>query len=138
MTETAAVTDFSTARGVLQAIRDLGCRTALDDFGVGFSSFHYLGQLPVDYIKIDGSFIRSLLISQESRVIVQAVADIAAGFGKQAIAEFVDQEALLPILTSYGIAYGQGFHLGKPSRVAETFPHTHSMPSPSGLKGGSR
>ncbi|MGP9510955.1 EAL domain-containing protein, partial [Halomonas sp. AOP43-D1-39] len=47
VTETAAVTDFSTARGVLQAVRDLGCRTALDDFGVGFSSFHYLGQLPV-------------------------------------------------------------------------------------------
>ncbi|MDT0502739.1 MULTISPECIES: EAL domain-containing protein [unclassified Halomonas] len=124
VTETAAVTDFSTARGVLQALRDLGCRTALDDFGVGFSSFHYLGQLPVDYIKIDGSFIRSLLISQESRVIVQAIADIAAGFGKQAIAEFVDQEALLPILKSYGISYGQGFHLGRPSLLRETFKTT--------------
>ena len=121
VTETAAVTDFSTARGVLQALRDLGCRTALDDFGVGFSSFHYLGQLPVDYIKIDGSFIRSLLISPESRVIVQAIADIAAGFGKQAIAEFVDQEALLPILKSYGITYGQGFHLGKPAPLHQAF-----------------
>ncbi|APE30401.1 GGDEF domain-containing protein [Halomonas aestuarii] len=120
VTETAAVTDFSTARGVLQALRDLGCRTALDDFGVGFSSFHYLGQLPVDYIKIDGSFIRSLPISPESRVIVQAIADIAAGFGKQAIAEFVDQEALLPILKSYGITYGQGFHLGRPIPIHET------------------
>lgn len=121
VTETAAVTDFSTARGVLQALRDLGCRTALDDFGVGFSSFHYLGQLPVDYIKIDGSFIRSLMISQESRVIVQAIADIASGFGKQAIAEFVDQEALLPILKSYGITYGQGFHLGKPAPLNQAF-----------------
>nr|WP_298250560.1 EAL domain-containing protein [uncultured Halomonas sp.] len=129
VTETAAVTDFSTARGVLQALRDLGCRTALDDFGVGFSSFHYLGQLPVDYIKIDGSFIRSLLISPESRVIVQAIADIAAGFGKQAIAEFVDQEALLPILRSYGISYGQGFHLGRPSPLGETFKNTqHCLP----------
>lgn len=117
VTETAAVTDFSTARGVLQAVRDLGCRTALDDFGVGFSSFHYLGQLPVDYIKIDGSFIRSLLISPDSRVIVRAIADIAKGFGKQTIAEFVDQEALLPILKSYGITYGQGFYLGKPSQL---------------------
>ncbi|GHE21829.1 EAL domain-containing protein [Halomonas urumqiensis] len=119
VTETAAVTDFSTARGVLQAMRDLGCRTALDDFGVGFSSFHYLGQLPVDYIKIDGSFIRSLPISADSRVIVRAIADIAAGFGKQAIAEFVEQEALLPILQSYGIAYGQGFHLGRPKPVSD-------------------
>lgn len=119
VTETAAVTDFSTARGVLQTFRDLGCRTALDDFGVGFSSFHYLGQLPVDYIKIDGSFIRSLLISPDSRVIVRAIADIAAGFGKQTIAEFVEQEDLLPILKSYGITYGQGFHLGKPSQLKE-------------------
>ncbi len=119
VTETAAVTDFSTAHGVLQAMRDLGCRTALDDFGVGFSSFHYLGKLPVDYIKIDGSFIRSLLISPDNRVIVKAIADIAAGFGKQAIAEFVDQEALLPMLTSYGITFGQGFHLGRPFRLAE-------------------
>lgn len=117
VTETAAVTDFSTARGVLQAVRDLGCRTALDDFGVGFSSFHYLGQLPVDYIKIDGSFIRSLIISADSRVIVRAIADIAKGFGKQTIAEFVDQEALIPILKSYGINYGQGFYLGRPASL---------------------
>ena len=121
ITETAAVTDFSTARGVLQAIRDLGCRTALDDFGVGFSSFHYLGQLPVDYIKIDGSFIRNLPVSAESRVIVSAIADIALGFGKQAIAEFVDQESLVPLLISYGITFGQGFHLGKPMKIENIF-----------------
>ncbi len=126
VTETAAVTDFSTARGVLQALRDLGCRTALDDFGVGFSSFHYLGQLPVDYIKIDGSFIRNLPISPESRVIVQAIADIAAGFGKQAIAEFVDNEALIPMLESYGINYGQGYHLGIPRPLHEVFFHLFS------------
>jgi EAL domain-containing protein (putative c-di-GMP-specific phosphodiesterase class I) len=75
----------------------------------------------VDYIKIDGSFIRSLLISPDSRVIVRAIADIAAGFGKQAIAEFVDQEALIPILKSYGITYGQGFHLGRPTPLKTTF-----------------
>lgn len=121
VTETAAVTDFSTARGVLQAIRDLGCRTALDDFGVGFSSFHYLSQLPVDYIKIDGSFIRNLTTSAESRVIVKAIADIAAGFGKQAIAEFVDQEDLIPLLRSYEISYGQGFHLGRPAPISSAF-----------------
>ncbi|WP_249975838.1 bifunctional diguanylate cyclase/phosphodiesterase [Vreelandella olivaria] len=119
VTETAAITDFSTARDVLQAVRDLGCRTALDDFGVGFSSFHYLGQLPVDYIKIDGSFIRSLLINPDSHTIVKAVADIAKGFGKQTIAEYVDQEALAPILKYYGITYGQGFHLGKPVTLEE-------------------
>ncbi len=117
VTETAAVTDFSTARGVLQAVRDMGCRTALDDFGVGFSSFHYLSQLPVDYIKIDGSFIRNMPVSAESRVIVKAIADIAAGFGKQAIAEFVNQDALLPLLKDYGITYGQGYLMGMPELI---------------------
>ena len=119
VTETAAITDFSTARNVLQTVRDLGCRTALDDFGIGFSSFHYLGQLPVDYIKIDGSFIRSLLINPDSHTIVKAIADIAKGFGKQTIAEFVDQAALMPIIQEYGITYGQGFYLGKPQPLAQ-------------------
>lgn len=119
VTETAAVTDFSTARGVLTSLRKLGCRTALDDFGVGFSSFHYLGQLPVDYIKIDGSFIRNLSNNADSRVIVKAIADIVTGFGKQAIAEFVEHQELIPILRHYGITYGQGFHLGKPIPIEE-------------------
>lgn len=122
ITETAAVTDFSSARGVLQALRDLGCRTALDDFGVGFSSFHYLGELPVDFIKIDGAFIRTLLTNTESQVIVKAIADIATGFGKKAIAEFVDQEALIPLLSSYGIEYGQGYHLGRPALLSDAIP----------------
>ncbi|QJQ96298.1 MULTISPECIES: EAL domain-containing protein [Halomonadaceae] len=121
VTETAAVTDFSTARGVIQAMRDLGCRTALDDFGVGFSSFHYLSQMPVDYIKIDGSFIRNLAHNAESRVIVRAIADMAKDFGKQAIAEFVEEEALLALLQSYGIEYGQGYHLGRPMLMETAF-----------------
>ncbi|MCP1315565.1 MULTISPECIES: EAL domain-containing protein [unclassified Halomonas] len=114
VTETAAITDFSVAHNVLQKFRQLGCRTALDDFGVGFSSFHYLGQLPVDYIKIDGSFIRNLLVNPDSHTIVKAISDIAKGFGKQTIAEFVDQEELLPLLQEHGIHYAQGYHLGRP------------------------
>lgn len=119
VTETAAVTDFATARGVLQGIRDLGCQTALDDFGVGFSSFHYLGQLPADYIKIDGSFIQKLLDSPEDRLIVKAIADIANGFGKRTIAEFVDQARMLPLLEQYGITYAQGYFIGRPMPVSE-------------------
>ncbi len=119
VTETAAVTDFAAARGVMQRIRSMGCHFALDDFGVGFSSFHYLGQLPADYIKIDGSFIRNLTTSTEDRLIVRAIADIAAGFGKQTVAEFVDQAAILPILQEYGITFAQGYHLGRPGPVRE-------------------
>ncbi|WP_163647730.1 EAL domain-containing protein [Modicisalibacter sp. 'Wilcox'] len=136
VTETAAVTDFATARGVLQGIRELGCRTALDDFGVGFSSFHYLGQLPADYIKIDGSFIQKLIDSPEDRLIVKAIADIANGFGKRTIAEFVDRESMLPLLAAYGITYAQGFYIGRPMAVADVIDVDRS-PATEYVQGGS-
>ncbi|WP_168012382.1 bifunctional diguanylate cyclase/phosphodiesterase [Halomonas salinarum] len=118
VTETAAITDFSTARGVLQGMRDLGCKTALDDFGVGFSSFHYLGQLPVDFIKIDGSFIKGLEKSKDNQLIVKAITDIAQGFGKLIIAEFVDSQETIKILDKNGVRFGQGYYLGKPERIS--------------------
>lgn len=118
ITETAAVTDFAAASSVMQGICALGCKFALDDFGVGFCSFRYLSQLPADYIKIDGSFIRNLKHSSENRLIVKAIADIAAGFGKKTIAEFVDDAELLPLLNDYGIDYAQGYHIGKPAPLS--------------------
>jgi len=114
VTETAAVTDFITARDMLQSLRNIGCKTALDDFGVGFSSFHYLEKLPIDYIKIDGSFIREICSNNNRKVIVKAISDISTGLGKQAIAEFIEDEETIIALQSYGIKYGQGFHIGKP------------------------
>jgi len=119
VTETAAVTDFTSARGVLEDIRRLGCQVALDDFGVGFSSFYYLGQLPSDYIKIDGSFITTLPDSEENKLIVKAIADIAKGLGKKTVAEFVDKPSILPFLRKYNIDYVQGFYLGRPQPAAE-------------------
>ncbi|WP_198651151.1 EAL domain-containing protein [Salinicola sp. CPA57] len=114
VTETTAVTDFATARCILQDIRDMGCAIALDDFGVGFSSFYYLDQLPVDYIKIDGSFIQDLPENRRSQMIVKAIVEIAKGFGKQTVAEFVDRESVYDILKEYGVDYIQGYWLGKP------------------------
>ncbi len=105
------------ARNVLQGISELGCRIALDDFGVGFSSFHYLDQLPSDYIKIDGSFVQHMLNNEKDRLIVKSIADIAHGFGKSVIAEFVDDKDMLTILESYGITYAQGYYLGRPENV---------------------
>ncbi|WP_158025846.1 bifunctional diguanylate cyclase/phosphodiesterase [Salinicola socius] len=119
VTETAAVTDFTSARGVLEDIRRLGCQVALDDFGVGFSSFYYLGQLPSDYIKIDGSFITTLPDSAENQLIVRAIADIAKGLGKKTVAEFVDKPSILPYLRKYNIDYVQGFYLGRPQPATE-------------------
>ena len=95
-------------------MRALGCRFALDDFGVGFSSFHYLKNLPIDYIKIDGSFVRNLDSQDEDRVFVKATVDIAKSLGILTIAEFVENGHIMEILNELGTDYGQGYFLGRP------------------------
>ena len=114
ITETAALADIQAAQRLIGAIRDLGCRTALDDFGVGFSSFLYLKELPVDIVKIDGSFIRNLPRSTNDRIFVKAMADVATGLGKHTIAEFVEDQATLAMLGELGVDYAQGYYVGKP------------------------
>jgi diguanylate cyclase (GGDEF)-like protein/PAS domain S-box-containing protein len=115
ITETAAVSDFSAARTFMNAVRELGCAFSLDDFGVGFSSFNYVKQLPVDYVKIDGSFVRTLVDSPDDQVFVRALAEVARGFGKKTVAEFVEDERALNMLRSFGVDYAQGYFIGKPS-----------------------
>ncbi len=115
VTETTAVANFSSAREMMLEIKRTGAKFALDDFGVGFSSFYYLRQLPVDYVKIDGSFIRHLAKHKEDQILVRAIAEIAHTSGKLTIAEFVEDQAILDLISSYGIDYAQGYHLGKPS-----------------------
>jgi len=115
ITETAAVSDFSAARTFMNAVRELGCEFALDDFGVGFSSFNYVKQLPVDYVKIDGSFVRTLVDSPDDQVFVRALSEVARGFGKKTVAEFVEDERALNMLRSFGVDYAQGYFIGKPA-----------------------
>ncbi len=114
ITETAAVSDFSAARNFMNAVCELGCAFSLDDFGVGFSSFNYIKQLPVDYVKIDGSFVRTLVDSPDDQVFVRALAEVARGFGKKTVAEFVEDERALNMLRSFGVDYAQGYHIGRP------------------------
>jgi len=114
ITETAAVSDFSKARAFMNAVRELGCAFSLDDFGVGFSSFNYVKQLPVDYVKIDGSFVRTLVDSPDDQVFVRALAEVARGFGKKTVAEFVEDERALNMLRAFGVDYAQGYFIGKP------------------------
>jgi len=118
ITETAALSDFSAACALIEAMRNMGCRFALDDFGAGFSSFYYLKQLPVDYVKIDGGFIQSLARSRDDQILVKAISDVAKGFGKKTIAEFVEDAETLEILRSYEVDYAQGYLLGRPDRMA--------------------
>lgn len=118
ITETAALSDLLGAANLIHKIHDFGCRFALDDFGVGFSSFYYLKELPVDFVKIDGSFIQDLPANRNDQILVKAMADIAKEFGKKTIAEFVQDDETLKILKEYKIDYAQGYHVGKPALLA--------------------
>lgn len=119
ITETAAVADFSAARNFMEYTHELGCAFSLDDFGVGFSSFHYVKHLPVDYVKIDGSFIRHLADSPDDQVFVRALAEMARGFGKKTVAEFVENEQTLALLRAFGVDFAQGYFVGKPGELGD-------------------
>ena len=121
ITETAAVADMTAARRTLETLTELGCRFALDDFGVGFTSFAYLKQLPVDYIKIDGAFIRNLSRHSDDRFLVKAMAEVSRGLGKKTVAEFVEQEACLDLLRRYGVDLAQGYFIGRPQPWTDQF-----------------
>ncbi|WP_455221946.1 EAL domain-containing protein [Kaarinaea lacus] len=120
VTETAAVENLSQAREFIDSLRSLGCRFALDDFGIGFSSFHYLRNLPVDFVKIDGSFVRNLHYDAEDRIFVKAMVDLATGLGITCIAEFVENTEIVTILKDLGVGLGQGYHIARPQ--ANTIP----------------
>ena len=125
ITETAALHNIAMARDFMGPLKALGCRFALDDFGVGFSSFEYLRLLPVDFVKIDGSFIRNLPESPEDRAIARAITEVAHATGRQVIAEFVEGPRHLELVTEMGVDYAQGYHIGRPEPDS---PHARSGP----------
>ncbi len=119
ITETAAIADIDEAWRFIEPLKRLGCRFAIDDFGVGFASFNYLKHLPVDHVKIDGSFIRNLVHDPQDRHLVRAMVEVAHGLGKRAVAECVEDRETLEILREFGVDYVQGFLLGRPGPVEE-------------------
>ncbi|MDR7434490.1 MAG: EAL domain-containing protein [Armatimonadota bacterium] len=121
ITETAAIANVGKTLRCMEILRARGCRFALDDFGVGFSSLYYLKRLPADFLKIDGTFIRTLAEDGENRQIVRAIAELARGLGRETIAEWVEDEVTLRHVRDLGIDYAQGYHIGKPVPVSEIF-----------------
>lgn len=119
ITETAAIYNIHVAKDFLRTLRGQGYEFALDDFGMGFSSFYQLKNLDVDYLKIDGSFIRNLTSDPVDKHLVQAMVHLAAGLGKQTIAEFVESQEALDILREIGVDCAQGFHIGRPRPLDE-------------------
>ncbi len=121
ITETAAIADFATAQKFIHAVKDLGCAFSVDDFGSGFASFYYLKHLPVDYIKIDGSFIHNLTEKPDDQIFVRAMVELARGYGKKIVAEHVEDAATLELLRTFGVDYVQGYHVGQPAPFSRFF-----------------
>ena len=103
----------------MTSLRNFGCPFSLDDFGAGLSSFGYLKVLPVDYLKIDGSFVREVTTDDVSRSMVEAICQIGKTMNLSIIAEFVEDEATQDVLRSIGVDYAQGFGVGKPAPLAD-------------------
>ncbi len=114
ITETAAIADFDCALTMINTLRKLGCKVSLDDFGTGMSSFSYLKSLKVDFIKIDGSFVRAMLEDPMDYSIVQAVNTIGHIAGIKTIAEFVETLDIQEKLVELGIDYAQGYAIQRP------------------------
>lgn len=119
VTETAAVVDLRRARLFMQEIRALGAAFAVDDFGTGFASYAYLKHLPVDYLKIDGSFVRNLASDPMDHALVSSINHLGHVLGLKTIAEWAENEQLIEILTRIGVDYAQGFGVGKPIRLED-------------------
>ncbi len=118
VTETAAVLDPVRTSAFLARLRERGCRIALDDFGTGYANYSYLRQMPFDYLKIDGSFVRDLLHKESDRALVKSMCDVARNLGISSIAEFVHDEAMLPLLIELGADYAQGYAISPPEELA--------------------
>jgi diguanylate cyclase (GGDEF)-like protein/PAS domain S-box-containing protein len=131
ITETAAVTHMAEAAEFVTAMRKLGVRTALDDFGAGASSFGYLKHLPVDYLKIDGQFVRDMLEDRLDHTAVSCFRDVAGICGLKTIAEFVERKDVLAELRRIGVDYAQGFLIHRPEPLDLLLPVTASPGRPS-------
>jgi diguanylate cyclase (GGDEF)-like protein/PAS domain S-box-containing protein len=114
ITETAAVFNLENASRFIRNMKDMGCRFALDDFGSGLSSFAYLKNLPVDFLKIDGSFVKDMVTDAMDSAIVSAINQVGHVLGIKTIAEFVENDAILARLRDLGVDYAQGYGVGKP------------------------
>ncbi len=119
LTETATIGNLSDAQAFMRRLQDLGCQFALDDFGTGVSSLAYLKDLSVNYLKIDGSFVRDIIDNPRSESMVKAIAQLAKVMCMETIAEYVETDALRSRVADLGVDYGQGFAMGKAQRFED-------------------
>jgi EAL domain-containing protein (putative c-di-GMP-specific phosphodiesterase class I) len=120
LTESAAIANLARAEKVMKHLRELGCSIALDDFGTGLSSLAYLRALPIDMLKIDGSFVRDVLKDPRAESMVQAIAQLARSMKLTTVAEFVETDEIRLHVASLGVDYGQGFAIARPAPLQDT------------------
>ena len=119
ITETAAIANLDNAIDFMNRMRIIGCRFALDDFGTGLSSYSYLRNLPVDYVKIDGVFVKDIAESPADFAVVRSINEIGHYMGKRTIAEYVEDGTILKRLSEIGVDYAQGFEIAKPTLLKD-------------------
>ena len=121
ITETAAIASFSQANRFIAALKEeQGCKFALDDFGTGLSSFGYLKHFPVDFLKIDGSFVKEILHDPIDREMVRSINEIGHLTGKLTIAEFAENAEIITMLKNLGVDYAQGYGIASPQRITRS------------------
>jgi EAL domain-containing protein (putative c-di-GMP-specific phosphodiesterase class I) len=130
VTESTAISNLTKAAQLMHEMKAMGCRFALDDFGIGMSSFAYLKYLPVDYIKIDGVFIRDMATDPMDHAIVEAINRIAHILGLKTVAEFVENETTLESLRALNVDYAQGYFIAKPEALTKTADAEHVVLEP--------
>lgn len=119
ITETAAIGNLQRALRFMEGLRELGCRFALDDFGTGLSSFGYIKDLPVDVLKVDGSFVEDMHTAPSRATMVRAINDLGHALGLETVAEWVSSEETLALLREFGVDFAQGFAVGRPAPLAD-------------------
>ncbi len=127
ITETAAIGNLNKAISFIKSLKKLGCKFALDDFGSGLSSFSYLKSLPVDYLKIDGVFVKDIVDDPVDAAMVEAINQVGHIMKIKTIAEFVENGEIMDILRKLGVDYAQGYHIDKPMPLNEKFSATQQQ-----------
>ncbi|MBF0187703.1 MAG: EAL domain-containing protein [Magnetococcales bacterium] len=120
VTETAAIGSLRMAKEFIDTLKETGCPFSLDDFGAGLSSFSYLKALPLDFVKIDGIFVKDIVENEVSRIMVHSIHKVSDAMGLRTIAEYVENEEILEHLREIGVDYAQGYGIGKPIPLRES------------------